>query len=64
VAYEPEGGLSESRANAAAYYDSAEIESISTAEIDEEYEDLVAEFASSLEKMIDAEAKRLADKNC
>jgi hypothetical protein len=63
VTYEPEGDLSESKANAAACYDSAAIEGISKAEIDEEYEDLIAEFVSSHEKMIDAEVKRLADKD-
>ena len=49
--------LTESKAFAASCYDSAAIEGISKAEIDEEYEDLVAEFASSHESMIDDEIK-------
>ena len=51
VAHEA-GGLTESKAFAASCYASAAIEGISKAEIDEEYEDLVAEFASSHESII------------
>lgn len=42
-----------SKAFAASCYASAAIEGISKAEIDEEYEDLVAEFASSHESVVD-----------
>jgi hypothetical protein len=47
--------LTESKAFAASCYASAAIEGISKAEIDEEYEDLVAEFASSHESMVNDE---------
>ena len=45
--------LTELKAFAASCYASAAIEGISKAEIDEEYEDLVAEFASSHESVVD-----------
>ena len=56
VAHEA-GALTESKAFAASCYNSAAIEGISKAEIDEEYVDLVAEFASSHESMIADEIK-------
>ncbi len=51
AAYETDD-LSESKKFAASCYASAAIEGISRAEIDEEYMDLVAEFASSHESML------------
>ena len=62
AAYE-KGELAESRAFAASCYNSAAIEGISRAEIDEEYGDLVAEFASSYESMMDDEIKAIPAKN-
>jgi hypothetical protein len=49
--------LRESNAFAASCYASAAIEGISRAEIDEEYKDLVAEFASSQKSMISDEIR-------
>jgi hypothetical protein len=60
--YEAED-VAESKALAAACYDAAAIEGIPRAEIDEEYDDLVAEFASSHESMIDDEVKAKAAKD-
>jgi hypothetical protein len=57
AAYETDD-LSESKQFAASSYASAAIERISRAEIDEEYADLVAEFASSHESMIKDEIER------
>ena len=59
VAYET-NDLPESKAFAASCYASAAIEGIPRAEIDEEYVDLVAEFASSHESMISDEVGRKA----
>ncbi len=54
--------LSESKALAAACYEAAEAAGISKEEIDEEYEDLVSDIATTAESMIDAKVKQLADK--
>ncbi|HEX3755635.1 MAG TPA: hypothetical protein VHV26_11225 [Rhizomicrobium sp.] len=53
VAYENKAHHAESRANAVACYESALIEGITKAEIDEEYPNLVAQMAQAHEKIID-----------
>ena len=59
VAYETDS-LLESKAFAASCYASAAIEGIPRAEIDEEYLDLAAEFASSHDSMVSDEIGRKA----
>jgi hypothetical protein len=53
--YEDENHHSESRANAAACFESALIEGITKAEINEEYEDLVARMAQVHKQIVDRE---------
>jgi hypothetical protein len=57
--YEEPNNHSESRASAAACYESALIEGIDKTEIEEEYPDLVAYIAKERERIIDSEVNRL-----
>jgi hypothetical protein len=60
--YENENRHSESRANAVACYESALIEGIAKAEVEEEYGDLVTHMAKVHEQTIDREIARLVRK--
>lgn len=63
AAYEPEDDNTQSEANAAACIEAATAQGISKAEIDEEFEDLVAHMAENHESVIDGEIARLVAKD-